>query len=161
MIPYIRLFICIIAAALTAPSAQGAGLHPAVKANIKELMRLDSLIERQPELSDRKEKDIESLRNALDRTNSIDEQIKLSNKLFEEYRYYDSDSALRYSRLMYDFAQQLQPRNDSLSVTFLIDQAYMNSIQGFHDKARKLLDRIPPEMIKITDIGLKYYKARE
>ena len=161
MIRYILLFTCILAAALSTYTVQAAGLNPAVKANIKELIRLDSLLERQPELSERKEKEIESLRKALSRTGNINEQIRLLNKLFEEYRYYDSDSALKYSRLMYDFSQQMQPRNDSLSVSFLIDQAYMYSIQGFHDKAKKLLDRIPQEMIGITDIGLKYYKARE
>ena len=164
MIPntgFFRFYLCLLLAALLTLTASATRLHPAVKANLKELMRLDSLIERQAELSDRKEKEIESLRKTLSRTESLDEQISLLNKLFEEYRYYDSDSALKYSRLMYDIAQQLQPRNDSLSVTVLIDQAYMNYIQGFHDKARKLLDRIPTDMIKISEIGLKYYKARE
>lgn len=161
MIHNIHLFLCILVSILFSASGHAAKLHPAIKANIKELIRLDSLIEKQPELTDRKEKGIESLKTALSRVNDIDEKIRLSNRLFEEYRYYDSDSALKYSRLMYDLAQRQSPPNDSLLVTFLIDQAYMYSIQGYPSKAADLLDGIPHNMLENPEIALKYYKTRE
>ena len=136
-------------------------MHPAVKANSRLLSSLDSLIDKHPELMQRKEQRIKSLLENYHLAADLDSKIDLSNKLFEEYRYFDSDSALKYSQQMYDLAQQLQPRNDSLLATFLIDRAYMYSIQGFHGKAAELLDKIPKEILKNTDIGLKYYKAKE
>ncbi|MDE5814633.1 MAG: hypothetical protein K2H72_10140, partial [Muribaculaceae bacterium] len=161
MIQYIRLFICLFTSILLSAPSIAAGQHPAVKANIKLLSSLDSLIDRQSELTERKGHRIKSLMEAFSYAQDKERQIDLANRLFEEYRYYDSDSALKYSRLMYDLAQHIHPRNDSLLATFIIDQAYMYSIQGFHGKAAELLDGIPREILKNTDIGLKYYKARE
>ncbi|MDE5871509.1 MAG: hypothetical protein K2H22_06190 [Muribaculaceae bacterium] len=149
MIQNIRLLICLFTSILLSPTSIAAGLHPAVKSNIRILEGLDSLIGRQSELTSRKEKRIKALLEDFSHVSDRHRQIELANKLFEEYRYYESDSAIKYSRLMYDLAQRLQPRNDSLLTSFLIDQAYMYSIQGFHGKAAELLDGISPEILKI------------
>lgn len=161
MLGNLRFFIYILAVFLFCLSSQATKIHPVVKANLQELMKLDSIIEKQPELNNQKEMSIGALRASLSRVNDIDEQIPLANRLFEEYRYYDTDSALKYSRLVHELAEKQLPRNDSLLVISLIDQAHIYSIQGYHAKAAEILAQIPPEALDNTEISLKYYKAKE
>ncbi len=151
----------ILAVLICSVSSQAAKLPPAVKANMKELMKLDSIIAINEELSHKKEMRIDSFRAAMERSNDVNEKLLLSKKLFEEYRYYDTDSALKYSRIMHELAQQIYPPNDSLIATTLIDQAFMYSIQGFHNKATETLNKIAPKILENSELRLKYYKAKE
>ncbi len=142
-------------------SAEAAYTHPAVKANLNELQKLDSLIARQNELKEKKMARINDLRNTLSRATDLNERLILSKKLFQEFRYFDTDSALNYSRKMHDLACQMRPVNDSLVTMTLIDQAYIHSIQGFHSKAAEILNKISPSSLVNTEVRLKYYKAKE
>ncbi len=144
-----------------AVSSEAAKYHPAVKANLKELQRLDSLVASQFELNNQKEMQIGALRAALAQTPEINGQLPLVRKLYEEYKYYDSDSALKYICQLQSLAERSRPVNDSLVASSLIEAALMLSIQGYHDKASLMLSKVSPHMLNNSEIRLKYYKTKE
>lgn len=158
-INFITTIILMLSLTATAYAQWGEN-HPAIKLNLADLKRLDSLLLVQFELGNRKEMRIGALRAAISRTDNPAAMLTLASQLFEEYRFYDSDSALHYADLICTMAKQIEPANDSLIISSLMDQAFMFSIQGYNDEASKILSDIIPSQLSNTNL-IKYYRTRE
>lgn len=152
--------LCLLLSMPVSAFAQWGENHPAIKQNIAELERLDALLLVQFELANRKEMRIGALRAAISRTDNPGARLPLAGQLFEEYKFYDSDSALHYADIICTLARQIEPVNDSLIVSSLLDQAYMLSIQGYNDEATQIINDIDPAPLPRANL-IKYFRTRE
>lgn len=152
--------LCILLSMPVSAFAQWGENHPAIKQNIDELERLDALLLVQFELANRKEMRIGALRAAISRTGNPGARLPLAGQIFEEYKFYDSDSALHYADIICTLARQIEPVNDSLIVSSLLDQAYMLSIQGYSDEATQIINDIDPTPLPRAN-RIKYFRTRE
>ena len=156
-------FVAVLCLLLSLPFiayAQWGENHPAIKQNTEDLEQLDALLLVQFELTNRKEMRIGALRAAISRTDNPTAMLPLASQIFEEYKYYDSDSALHYADLICTLAQQIEPSSDSLIVSSRLDQAYMLSIQGYNDEATQIIGDINPDKLRRTNL-IKYFRTRE
>lgn len=153
--------IGVILAILVMPSCNRRNsLRPVVKHNIEEINRLDSLLSMQGELAAKKEARINTIRMTMSHAESPEVQLPLASRLLDEYKFYDSDSALHYANLINTLAQEVVPVNDSLVVSSLLDRAYMLSIQGQNDEAARIIDNIKVKSLDGENL-MKYYRTRE
>ncbi len=152
--------LCLLLSLPLSAYAQWGENHPAIKQNIAELKRLDALLLVQFELANRKEMRIGALRAAISRTRNPEALLPLTAQIFEEYKYYDSDSALHYADIICTLARQIDPPSDSLIVSSLLDQAYMLTIQGYNDEAFQIISGIDQSKLRRANL-IKYYRTRE
>jgi cell division protein FtsB/DNA-binding CsgD family transcriptional regulator len=120
---------------------------------------LDKTIERQSFYISQKEQRIERLKQLL----SIDEltpkqQFDINNKLYDEYRKYQTDSATSYILKNKEISDKLSI--DTLIIDTNIKMAYLYSARGLYIEAKNLLDDVAKSAL--TDRLLPdYYEVRE
>lgn len=135
--------------------------HPVVKENLRDLVTLDSLITNQENLRKQKLDRINILKRQLHGASDIKEKLSLVTSLLHEYKLFDSDSAITYASKLYDLAVKTRPVDDSLLSVALINNAYLQSIQGYHAKSQQLLSKVPKSSLSNPELRKQYYKVKE
>lgn len=78
----------------------------AAKANEALFTQLDSLIDNSDKLILQKEERIEALKHSLRQSKAFEKQYELNQAIYQEYRVYDADSAMKYTTQSLDLARQ-------------------------------------------------------
>lgn len=135
--------------------------HPVVKENLLDLVTLDSLISNQENLRKQKLVRINNLKRQLRDAYNVKEKLSLITSLLNEYKLFDSDSAITYASKLYNLAVNTKPVDDSLLSVALINNAYLQSIQGYHTKSQRLLSEVPASCLTNPELRIQYYKVKE
>ncbi len=129
------------------------------------LVALDIEIGRAGEYRARKENKISMLRNMLVRSRSAKERFMLSHSLYDEYRFYQSDSAYVYARAMADEAARSGDQIEENSARIALMECY-TTVGLFKEAAEQLaeIDKslLPREDVpEFLDICCKLYQNME
>lgn len=124
--------------------------------NQRLLAKLDSLIATQSERELQKEKTIEDLRTHLHYASLPEDRLEVALKLFEEFKVYDSDSALYYSRMARKIAPQTAVFNKKMDVELRLNEAFILGVMGMFDSSVALINEI--DTIGLDDESIcRYY----
>lgn len=124
------------------------------------LITLDSLIMSNEILVENKERMIDFYRSELGRARTAGEKISLSGKLFDEYKVYDSDSALHYAQLGKELLKSNSIEDYNLEVSLDLDEVFILAVQGKFTNAGEIIDKIDVEKLN-PDVLFKYYQTKE
>ena len=109
--------------------------------NIDSLLNvLDEIVLNHQQYSNKKEEELHKLKELLTITRSGQQQFIVCGQLFDEYFYYQKDSALVYAKKRLNLAKQLN--NDNLLVLAEINLASTNGSIGMYKEAFDVLDSI-------------------
>ena len=109
--------------------------------NIDSLLNvLDEIVLNHQQYSNKKEEELHKLKELLTITSSGQQQFIVCGQLFDEYFYYQKDSALVYAKKRLSLAKQLN--NDNLLVLAEINLASTNGSIGMYKEAFDVLDSI-------------------
>ncbi len=109
--------------------------------NIDSLLNvLDEIVLNHQQYSNKKEEELHKLKELLTITSSGQQQFIVCGQLFDEYFYYQKDSALVYAKKRLNLAKQLN--NDNLLVLAEINLASTNGSIGMYKEAFDVLDSI-------------------
>ena len=109
--------------------------------NIDSLLNvLDEIVLNHQQYSNKKEEELHKLKELLNITSSGQQQFIVCGQLFDEYFYYQKDSALVYAKKRLSLAKQLN--NDNLLVLAEINLASTNGSIGMYKEAFDVLDSI-------------------
>ena len=109
--------------------------------NIDSLLNvLDEIVLNHQQYSNKKEEELHKLKELLTITRSGQQQFIVCGQLFDEYFYYQKDSALVYAKKRLSLAKQLN--NDNLLVLAEINLASTNGSIGMYKEAFDVLDSI-------------------
>ena len=109
--------------------------------NIDSLLNvLDEIVLNHQQYSNKKEEELHKLKELLNITSSGQQQFIVCGQLFDEYFYYQKDSALVYAKKRLNLAKQLN--NDNLLVLAEINLASTNGSIGMYKEAFDVLDSI-------------------
>lgn len=105
-----------------------------------------------------KEQRIADLKLRLLENNSAEEKYKIKDALFQEYRTFKTDSAIKYVKEKQNIAQ-------SLNETYLVNEcklqlSYLYSITGMYIESNDLLNQLQKEKLNNT-LKSGYYEARK
>lgn len=114
---------------------------------------LDKEVESSAQYAKAKEDKIIQLKNLLKITHSKEQQLQIYNQLFEEYFYFQKDSALHYSKLYYQHALDIEDK--TIINLAKIDMAYILGTMGLFKESLDYLSDIPIE--KYRKHKFKYY----
>jgi len=113
----------------------------AASENVDSLLGvLDKIITNHQQYSNKKEEKLLNLKELLRITTSSQQQFIVCGQLFDEYFYYQKDSALIYAKKRLKIAKQLQ--DESLIVLAQINLASTNGSIGMYKEAFDVLDAI-------------------
>lgn len=101
---------------------------------------LDEMVINHQQYSNKKEEKLQNLKDLLKITTSSQQQFIVCGQLFDEYFYYQKDSALVYAQKRLKIAQQLQ--DNSLIVLAEINLASTNGSIGMYKEAFDILNNI-------------------
>lgn len=128
------------------------------KADVKRILqRLDSVIDHAPQYEAAKQSQIARLAAQCKAAKEPLARYRLNMQLYEEYRSYQSDSALHILEANYAIARRLQRKDmedDCLSL-----MAYQSSSAGRYPDAKALLDRVDESQLKGRG-RFYYYRAQ-
>lgn len=122
------------------------------------LSRLDSVLANHGKLVELKEARIDSLRRTLGRARSDSERLKLTDRLYDEYLVYDSDSALHYASESKRLASLMAPDDYDLLTHWNLNEAFIYTVQGLLDRAMELLDRTDTDRLS-QEVKSKYFEV--
>ena len=109
--------------------------------NIDSLLNvLDEIVLNHQQYSNKKEEELHKHKELLTITSSGQQQFIVCGQLFDEYFYYQKDSALVYAKKRLSLAKQLN--NDNLLVLAEINLASTNGSIGMYKEAFDVLDSI-------------------
>ena len=109
--------------------------------NIDSLLNvLDEIVLNHQQYSNKKEEELHKLKELLTITSSGQQQFIVCGQLFDEYFYYQKDSALVYAKKRLSLAKQLN--NDNLLVLAEINLTSTNGSIGMYKEAFDVLDSI-------------------
>lgn len=114
---------------------------------------LDKEVESSAQYAKAKEDKIIQLKDLLKITHSKEQQLQIYNQLFEEYFYFQKDSALQYSKLYYQHALDIEDK--TIINLAKIDMAYILGTMGLFKESLDYLSDIPIE--KYRQHKFKYY----
>lgn len=120
------------------------------------LVELDSLLACTEHINAAKEERIAAKRNAFLRASSEERRYWLAAELYDEYKTYDSDSALEYANVALDIARALGRRD--LIDDMELNRAYVFSATGLLDNAQQCLSDINIQELSTTMLW-KYHDA--
>lgn len=120
------------------------------------LVELDSLLASTERINAVKEERISAKRNAFLHPSSDERRYWLAADLYDEFKTYDSDSALRYAAVALDIARSLGRRD--LIDDMKLNSAYVYSATGLLDEAKKWLSDIDIQGLSTTMLW-KYYDS--
>ncbi|MCM1094219.1 MAG: DUF6377 domain-containing protein [Lachnospiraceae bacterium] len=114
---------------------------------------LDSTLAVDSEFIEDKNRRIRNLRNSLSITRDVEQQYWFCHDLYEEYRVYDSDSAIYYTNLCSEIARDLGRDNwlDEMN----IHRTYLYAATGLLDEAQKSIDDVNVD--KLSSVMLIAY----
>ena len=135
-------------------------VHPAVKANLDLLGRLDTIVANHSQYIERKENKIALLRQNMIHAKSLPEKLGMASQLYREFHVYNSDSALRYAAEAVRIVVQMDPENTTLRAEWMLNKAFIYTVQGLFDEASAILAAIR-RMPLSTDLKAEYYHLRE
>lgn len=110
--------------------------------NCQLLNSLDSLIATQSERELAKERTIENLCNRFHYASTPQDKLDASMRLFNEYKVYNSDSALYYARIARRIAPQTAGYNRKLDIDLRLNEAFVEGVMGKFDSAVALINDI-------------------
>jgi len=109
--------------------------------NIDSLLKvLDEVVVNRQQYSNKKEEELHNLKELLRITTSTQQRFIVCGQLFDEYFYYQKDSALVYAKKRLKIAKQL--KDDNLIVLAEINLASTNGSIGMYKEAFDVLDGI-------------------
>lgn len=152
---YLKFLITIILIYVCPHARAGNGIG---KENILMLNRLDSVLENHQEIIDKKEFMIQELKRRLNQTRIPAKKLFLLRDLYEEYRKYDSDSAIFYAQAIAKLHEEIPENELLLKTESKISLARIYSYQGLFEEAESLLSQINSDDLP-QDLKLEYYKT--
>lgn len=120
------------------------------------LSRLDSALLIHENLVNKKEIRLDGLRNIYRNAKSDVEKFGASRQLYDEYLVYDSDSALYYADITKKLLDRIAPDNYDQLVDWVLNQAFIYTVQGRFDHALKLFSGIDTSRLS-PEIKAKYF----
>ena len=124
----------------------------AAKANEALLTQIDSLKDNSDKLILQKEERIEALKQSLRQSKAFEKQYELNQAIYQEYRVYDADSALKYTTQSLDFSRQYHEKNRDI-------EAYLGI--GFGYTAIGLLSQASEVMHSLCSSSMpRYLRSR-
>lgn len=130
-------------------------LQISVPASRYDYNELDRLIAQRTQITEAKERHIDSIRQQLaDPHLQPEQRLDICKKLYSEYECFRFDSAAVYADRVLHYARQL---NDSRKVQeALLQKAHIHSLAGFFFLSKHILDDIRPETLD-SNLRLRYY----
>lgn len=156
-IPYILLFIFVFVGSFIPVHSS----NTPVQDTDRLLQRLDSIIADHENLVKEKEIRIAGLRKTLANAKNDAERIGLTRQLYDEYLVFDSDSALYYAGATRKLATRTHPEDYDLLATWMLNEAFIYTVQGLYDTTKALLEsidssKLSPEMKSMYFGSLSY-----
>ena len=104
----------------------------AAKANEALFTQLDSLIDNSDKLILQKEERIEALKHSLRQSKAFEKQYELNQAIYQEYRVYDADSAMKYTTQSLDLARQYHDKNREIEslLAYIIHSGFISGYQN-------------------------------
>lgn len=122
--------------------------------NHRLLQELDSVLLQKSRLIQDKEKRIELIKQSISLSSGVDFQLKLYEKLLEEYYVYQFDSAKVYADRGLELA--LQESNDYYISLYMLKKAQLLAMGGLYSEARDVLQSVKLDNVS-SYIRLQYY----
>lgn len=110
---------------------------PALKANEALFVQLDSLIDHSDTFISQKEGRIEALKHSLEQARTFERQYELSQAIYQEYRVYDADSAMKYTTRSLNLARQHRDRNREMES--LMGVGFVYTANGLFSQASEVM----------------------
>lgn len=123
------LFICV--------GCQQRASDPAIKANEALFVQLDSLIDHSDIFISQKEERIEALKHSLQQARTFEKQYELNKAIYQEYRVYDADSAMKYTMQSLDLARQYRDKNREIES--LLGVGFVYTANGLFSQASEVM----------------------
>lgn len=101
---------------------------------------LDRTVDNSQLYSNQKEEQINKFKELIQYSTSDDQKYPIYGKLFEEYRSFNSDSALVYARKKLELAEKL--RNQQYLIDARLNLADIMGIMGMYKEAMDVLDKV-------------------
>lgn len=120
------------------PANNGSGLIDCDVASL--LDSLDVELGKKDEFVNAKNTKIQNLKSKLHDVNDPEHRYWINLDLYNEYCFFDSDSALHYANVCYDLAcqQNRQNRKDEMN----LNKSYLYAATGLLDEAQKCIDEV-------------------
>ena len=109
----------------------------AAKANEALFTQLDSLIDNSDKLILQKEERIEALKHSLRQSKAFEKQYELNQAIYQEYRVYDADSAMKYTTQSLDLARQYHDKNREIES--LLGIGFVYTANGLLSQASEVM----------------------
>lgn len=130
------------------------------KVNEALLERLDSLVADNSNIIQEKETRINNLRELYIKSNNAQEKFHLSRQLYNEYKVYDSDSAMHYADAASKLLEVSGLKDINTEAQVKIDLAFSQAVQGRFAAAKDNLNTIIPQTLDPVTMAL-YYQGKE
>lgn len=131
---FFYLFICV--------GCQQRASDPAIKANEALFVQLDSLIDHSDIFISQKEERIEALKHSLQQARTFEKQYELNKAIYQEYRVYDADSAMKYTMQSLDLARQYRDKNREIES--LLGVGFVYTANGLFSQASEVMHSLRP-----------------
>lgn len=128
------LFFCV--------GCQQRASDPAIKANEALFVQLDSLIDHSDIFISQKEERIEALKHSLQQARTFEKQYELNKAIYQEYRVYDADSAMKYTMQSLDLARQYRDKNREIES--LLGVGFVYTANGLFSQASEVMHSLRP-----------------
>lgn len=140
-----KCFLCLVAVACCVTTAQ-AGLSDYNSDQLIEI--LDRTLANSKEYEDHKLTKLRDLKRGLSASDDLEHRFWTARDLYNEYRNFDSDSALYYVEMTYDLASRIgrQRWKDETD----IERCYVYTASGLLDRAQAAIDEIEEERLDTT-----------
>lgn len=109
----------------------------AAKVNEALFTQLDSLIDNSDKLILQKEERIEALKHSLRQSKAFEKQYELNQAIYQEYRVYDADSAMKYTTQSLDLARQYHDKNREIES--LLGIGFVYTANGLLSQASEVM----------------------
>lgn len=120
----------------------------------RQLIReLDELLDHSDDIYSRHEQKIKNLKNNLAAANNNEEKYWISKNIFDQYKKFDGDSAMKYGRLSMEYASQLQ--RPDLNNDIHITSSYILAAIGLLDQSEEELKKVNTGQLS-TDAKIDY-----
>ncbi|QIH35471.1 DUF6377 domain-containing protein [Sphingobacterium sp. DR205] len=124
--------------------------------NVDSLLQvLDKTIVQRKEFSDKKERELKELKQALDNSRDLFDKFNYTDKLFDAYKHYNLDSAIAAARMKLTVAQQLHDKQ--LELQSQMNIAEIMGKMGIYKETFDCMDKIDKSQLKKDQWGYYYH----
>lgn len=153
-----RVILTILLAAI---ALQGFAAQPTLPRNVRPwIERLDSALSQASGNRALKEQKITRLKNSLVNARKPERRYELLSNIYEEYKTFNPDSALKYARDAESISARIFPGSIEHRYEWILNKAYIYSASGVFPKAEDLIETINPALVP-QSLKTRYYSDME